>query len=239
MLHAVFVRSPLAHARIRSVDLSRAAASPGVAPCSERRRACAAPAAGAGYAAFAAAQMDGARSSTSSSIRSNRCSPTTRSATSARRSRSSWRRAAMPPRTRRNWSPSILIHCRPVVDPEAALARGRADHPRQVRHQPHRRLHDRQGRDAMPRSRARRTGCNAASIIIATPPRRWNAAASSAHHDRAHRYGDDLVGHPGRALGAPRGGRRCCGCRKRACAASRSMSAAASASRATSTRKIC
>ena len=31
MLHAVFVRSPLAHARIRAVDLSRAAAAPGVA----------------------------------------------------------------------------------------------------------------------------------------------------------------------------------------------------------------
>jgi carbon-monoxide dehydrogenase large subunit len=31
MLHAVFVRSPMAHARIRSVDLSRAAAAPGVA----------------------------------------------------------------------------------------------------------------------------------------------------------------------------------------------------------------
>ena len=31
MLHAVFVRSPLAHARIRGVDLSRAAAAPGVA----------------------------------------------------------------------------------------------------------------------------------------------------------------------------------------------------------------
>src|SRR5215471_2442214 len=31
MLHAVLVRSPLAHARIRAVDLSRAAAAPGVA----------------------------------------------------------------------------------------------------------------------------------------------------------------------------------------------------------------
>src|SRR5438552_12952344 len=31
MLHAVFVRSPLAHARIRGVDTSRAAAAPGVA----------------------------------------------------------------------------------------------------------------------------------------------------------------------------------------------------------------
>ena len=30
MLHAVFVRSPLAHARIRAVDLSRAACAPGV-----------------------------------------------------------------------------------------------------------------------------------------------------------------------------------------------------------------
>jgi carbon-monoxide dehydrogenase large subunit len=31
MLHAAFVRSPVAHARIRSLDLSRAAAAPGVA----------------------------------------------------------------------------------------------------------------------------------------------------------------------------------------------------------------
>src|SRR6202049_1432340 len=31
MLHAVLVRSPVAHARIRAVDLSRAAAAPGVA----------------------------------------------------------------------------------------------------------------------------------------------------------------------------------------------------------------
>src|SRR6201993_4138896 len=30
MLHAVLVRSPVAHARIRAVDLSRAAAAPGV-----------------------------------------------------------------------------------------------------------------------------------------------------------------------------------------------------------------
>ena len=30
MLHAVFVRSPLPHARIRTVDVSRAAAAPGV-----------------------------------------------------------------------------------------------------------------------------------------------------------------------------------------------------------------
>ena len=30
MLHAVFVRSPAAHARIRGVDLSRARAAPGV-----------------------------------------------------------------------------------------------------------------------------------------------------------------------------------------------------------------
>src|SRR5215467_10253487 len=31
MLHAAFIRSPLAHARIRSVDLSPAVAAPGVA----------------------------------------------------------------------------------------------------------------------------------------------------------------------------------------------------------------
>ena len=60
MLHAVFVRSPVAHARIRSVDLSRAAAAPGVAfvlggaelrDCCRRCR----------NAALAAEQMDGAR----------------------------------------------------------------------------------------------------------------------------------------------------------------------------------
>ena len=31
MLHAAFVRSPIAHARIRAIDISRAAAAPGVA----------------------------------------------------------------------------------------------------------------------------------------------------------------------------------------------------------------
>ena len=58
MLHAVLVRSPLAHARIRSVDLSRAAAAPGVAMRAQRRRSVAAAAAGAGRADLAAEQMD-------------------------------------------------------------------------------------------------------------------------------------------------------------------------------------
>ncbi len=40
MLHAAFVRSPVAHARIRSVDLSRAAAAPGVALVLSGARAC-------------------------------------------------------------------------------------------------------------------------------------------------------------------------------------------------------
>ena len=58
MLHAVLVRSPVAHARIRSVDLSRAAAAPGVVLRSQRRRSVAAAAAGAGGANLVAAQMD-------------------------------------------------------------------------------------------------------------------------------------------------------------------------------------
>ena len=55
MLHAVFVRSPVAHARIRAVDLTRAAAAPGVVFALDRRRARATAAAGAGHAAVAAA----------------------------------------------------------------------------------------------------------------------------------------------------------------------------------------
>ncbi len=123
--------------------------------------------------------------STSSSIRSSRCSPTTRSAMSARRSRSSWPRAATPPRMRRNWSALDLDPLPAVVDPEAALRAGRADHPREIRHQPDRRLHHRQGRDRR-RARARAAPArSAASIITATPPRRWSAAASSASMTRA------------------------------------------------------
>src|SRR5262249_15487169 len=38
LVHAAFVRSPMAHARIRSVDLARAAAAPGVAIRIERDR---------------------------------------------------------------------------------------------------------------------------------------------------------------------------------------------------------
>ena len=60
MLHAVFVRSPVAHARIRSVDLSRAVASPGVVLCAGRCRAGAAAATGARHPALAAEQMDDA-----------------------------------------------------------------------------------------------------------------------------------------------------------------------------------
>ncbi len=60
MLHAVLVRSPVAHARIRSVDLSRAAAAPGVVGGDERRRSAAAAAAGARRADLAAAEMDDA-----------------------------------------------------------------------------------------------------------------------------------------------------------------------------------
>jgi len=57
VLHAVLVRSPLAHARIRDVDLSRARAAPGVAMALNGADLSDA-AARAGRADLAAAQMD-------------------------------------------------------------------------------------------------------------------------------------------------------------------------------------
>ena len=57
-LHAVFVRSQVAHARIRSVDLSRAAAAPGVAYVLNGARTGPAPAAGPRHPIVSAAEMD-------------------------------------------------------------------------------------------------------------------------------------------------------------------------------------
>ena len=121
MLHAVFVRSQVAHARIRSVDLSRAASGARRRLCAQRR--------GAGQARCRRCPTPSCRcrgngprrSSTSSSIRSSRCSPTTRCGMSARRSPSSWPRAAISPKTRPSWSRSDLEPLPAVVDPEAAL----------------------------------------------------------------------------------------------------------------------
>ncbi len=58
MLHAFVVRSQVAHARIRSVDLSRAAAMPGVVFATRRRRSLAAAAAGARRPDRDAEEMD-------------------------------------------------------------------------------------------------------------------------------------------------------------------------------------
>ena len=60
MLHAVLVRSEVAHARIKSIDVSRAAAAPGVCLCADRAGARPRGAAGLGYAGGDAEQMDGA-----------------------------------------------------------------------------------------------------------------------------------------------------------------------------------
>ena len=112
MLHAVFVRSPVAHARIRTVDLSRAAASPGRRLCAERRRARAALAAGAGHPALAAEEMD--RAGPAQVHQSAAAAAGARQGAPRRRggSPSSWRRAATPPKMRPNWSRSISIRCR-------------------------------------------------------------------------------------------------------------------------------
>ena len=103
MLHAVLVRSPVAHARIRSVDLSRAAAAPGVVLALN----------GADLLQLLPPVPEGQislpskwttrSSSTNSSIRSSRYWRTTRCGMSARRSRSSSRRPATRPKTRPNW----------------------------------------------------------------------------------------------------------------------------------------
>ena len=84
-LHAVFVRSQVAHARIRSVDLSRAAAAPGVVYAltgAELRRSCR-----RCRTRNCRCRGNGPRrSSTLFSTRSSRCWRTTRCGTSARRS---------------------------------------------------------------------------------------------------------------------------------------------------------
>ena len=239
MLHAVFVRSPVAHARIRSVDLSRAAAAPGVVRGAQRRRSVAAAAAGAGGADLAAAQMDDGRSSTNSSIRSSRCWRTTRCGMSARRSRSSSRRAAYQAEDAAELVTLDLEELPAVVDPEAAL---RPDSPI---------VHERfdtnligefsvgRGDADGGAGRAPRTACSAASIITATPRCRWSAAASSPHYDprtdSVTIWSSTQVVHWVRreVAGAPSA------CPRRGCAASRSMSAAGSAARAMSIPRTC
>ena len=102
MLHAVLVRSPVAHARIRSVDLSRAAAAPGVAFALN----------GADLLQLLPPVPEGQISMPSkwtSVIQHKFLNPQqpllalTRCGTSAKRWRSSWRRAATRPKMRRNW----------------------------------------------------------------------------------------------------------------------------------------
>ena len=111
MLHAVFVRSPLAHARIRGSTCRAPRRRPAWCwrcPGADLRSCCR-----RCPRARSRCRANGRlSSSTNSSTRSSRCSRTTRSGMSARRSRSSSPRPATRPRTPPSWSGSIWRSCR-------------------------------------------------------------------------------------------------------------------------------
>ena len=184
MLHAVFVRSPVAHARIRSVDLSRAAAAPGVAYVLS----------GAELARLLPPVPDTQLSLPSkwtTQVQHKFINPQQPLLAHDKVRHVGEAVAVIVAESRHaaeDAAQLVSLDLDPlpaVVDPEQALRAGRTDHPRQVRDQPDRRLHHRQGRL---RRRARALAAQAASaafIITATPPRRWNAAASSAPMTRA------------------------------------------------------
>ena len=120
MLHAVFVRSQVAHARIRSVDLSRAAAAPGVAYVLS----------GAELAQLLPPVPDTQLSlprKWTTQVQHTFLNPQqpllamTRCGMSARRSRSSWPKAAISRKTQPSWSTLDLEPLPAIVDPEAAL----------------------------------------------------------------------------------------------------------------------
>ena len=180
MLHAVFVQEsarPCAHQGDRSVARRRGARR---RLCAERPRTRPARCRRCRTRSWRCRANGRRRCSTSSSTRSSRCWLTTRSGMSARPWPSSLRRTAMRRRMQRELVELDLDPLPAVLDPEAALGAGSSDRARQVRHQPDRRLHRRQGRCRRRAGAARRTGCSAASIITAMPPCRWNAAAWSA-----------------------------------------------------------
>ena len=119
MLHAAFLRSQVAHARIKRIDVSRALKRPGVV---------------AVYTAddLGAYWQPGPVAGAAAADRRNRLQPAharcrwprTRSATSASRSPSSSPRAATSPRTRSTISRSISRPLPAVVDLERALGAG-------------------------------------------------------------------------------------------------------------------
>ena len=177
MLHAVFVRSPLAHARIRSVDKSRAQHAPGVVLVldgSELRAALPPvrdnqlPLPGNGKR----------RSSTASSTRSSRCS---RMDKARHVGEAVAVVVAESPAEAEDAAELVSVDLRAppaIVDPEAALSRGSPARPRAAP-RPTRSAGSRCAK-AMPRApwRARRTASGAGSRITVMPRCRWNAAAS-------------------------------------------------------------
>ena len=184
MLHAVLVRSPLAHARIRSVDLSRAAAMPGVAAALN----------GADLLQLLPPVPEGQISLPSkwtTAVQHKFLNPQQPLLAHDKVRHVGEAVAIIVAETRDQAEDAAervtldLEELPAVVDPEAALRPDSRDRPRPVRHQSDRRVLGRQRRRRGGAGRVRRTASSAASTIIAMPRCRWNAAASSAPTIRA------------------------------------------------------
>ncbi len=105
LLHACFVRSPVAHARLTASTRRRRAPCPACARCS--------PIATCARISPATACRWRCRSPRSAFMSIRAISPRTSFATWASRSRWSWLRAAPSPRMRQAWSRSTMSRCRP------------------------------------------------------------------------------------------------------------------------------
>ncbi len=228
MLHVAFVRSPVAHARIRGVDLSRARALPGVRLAMS----------GAELQA-ALPPVQGTQLALPSEVEDHRSAPDLPAQPAAARHRqgaaTSARRIAVivaesrySPRTPPNWWTSISRRCRRSSTPRSGLAPGAPVLHEKIRHQPDRR----DSRSTRATSRRRwRAAPRKAQAALLPPPLRGDADGVPRRHRAVrapHRFVHRLVGDAGGALGAPRG-RQCWACPRRACAASRPTSAAVSA----------
>ena len=225
MLHAAFVRSPHAHARIRGIDKSAALALPGV------------------HAVLTLADLpESLRQQTlpllvpSPAIKQIFMPHVPRErrgrAMSASRSRSSWPTAAISPRMRRDWSTSITRRCRrrPIAARRIAARRAAARMRSAVQH----RGASFRSASATPTRPSPGRACLPRKDLPASRRRRssWNAAAWSLRPIGS----TDALTHLCRPRRGRTGTSACCSIcstgRDISCASSRPMSAAASVRRA-------
>ena len=237
MLHAVLVRSPVAHARIRAVDLSRAAAMPGVAAALN----------GADLLRLLPPVPEGQISLPSkwATVIQHKFLNPQQPLLAHDKVRHVGEAIAIIVAESRDQAEDAaelvtldLEELPAVVDPEAAL---RAESPI---------VHDRFDTNLIG---AFSVGRGDAEAALARAPHRlerrfyhhryaavpMECRGVVAAYDPRTDSDDDLVVDPGGALGAPRSRGAARACPRRGCAASRSMSAAALAARAMSTPRTC